>query len=963
MKKRVLSLLLVVALAVGALSMSVTAANESQEAYQVGYAKVDINPYWHKWVEWSSNTSNGVPAAQRGKIPYTFYDEYDMMPLPMDGYGNNATRLSRPKLMDDNGSGEGAGDNVYLSNNRYTEDFAAEMGVTYSDGVYGENDGDGLWATCVLVQEPQSGSPVLMISVDNLGVKAGLIPYIKDKILAQPEVAALGLTAERILINSNHTHGGVAVMTGYDSEDTSTTYTLANGAISAEKSYTFTAQQLYHYVRFYKNLLMNQLAAAAVAAAKDMEVAQTMEKGTIDASEATPYQLNGVRHNVQTYYGDGTKPEITYVRGSSFNNDMNESNLIDPHTGSTIFSDSKPVSESDDSLHILKFTFANKAPIAMVNFRAHSTANNKSTVNALHYNLSADWVSPLRYALEQEGYRFSLLYGASGNLDTGLSNGEGKVITSDEAQYNSSKRCYELPATPYGQQIAVAAKALLNSNAMTGVEMGQIRSWQETYSVGHRDDWSDLAYAAALSYLKAGAPTYGDKYEIADNTTVTYGGYSVTLGAGEGGSFVIASAAHANGIVKQRNNPDDLTLELNAIVLGNQVAFVTSSAEMSDRYSTQELRDDEILNNDGSSNYNENDWDKLINNSAWGTPFVLTVTNDYDGYIPNQLAYDYGKSYTGTDYKVAVGCYESHVSYAERGEGEQIVAAMNSLLRNAIEGVATVNGVYYDTISEATEASSAEYPVVLQTNVTESVTLDKDVYLDLNGFSMTAVDTNGHKLYVMDSQTDDYTVSDGIYGTVPAGNEDILAADGYMAVTEAGTTSFHKYDMTFTELVLNPERVGIAYKAQFQGDEKVKAQVAEFGVALRLGAAPNYNSIWMDTENKTHVAMDPEESWVTGTANTVKSVYVKEILVKGADNAARAEQRIYGVCYIKLNNGTMLLSGSVYKSLHDTMADMNNAFNKLSSDDQTALRNFYNDWKDVMQDWPDIGNIQTVDIS
>ena len=201
MKKRAISLLLVVALTVGALSMSVAAANESQEAYQVGYAKVDINPYWHEWVKWS-NAGNGVPTAMRGQIPYAdFYDEYDLMPLPMDGYGNNATRLSRPKLMDDNGSGVGASktnvtnssyyyktssgsysrasndsyytalytkstsrpytytkvsdyQDVHLSSNRYTETFAAEMGVTYSDGVYGENDGDGLWATCVLVQEP-----------------------------------------------------------------------------------------------------------------------------------------------------------------------------------------------------------------------------------------------------------------------------------------------------------------------------------------------------------------------------------------------------------------------------------------------------------------------------------------------------------------------------------------------------------------------------------------------------------------------------------------------------------------------------------------------------------------------------------------------------------------------------------------------------------------------------------------
>ena len=108
MKKKVLSLLLALSLAVGVLSVTANAAGESQ-AYQVGYAKVDINPYWHEWTEWSATTANAVPDEMRGVIPYEdFYDEYDIMPMPMAGYGGNEKRLSRPKLVDDNGSGVGA---------------------------------------------------------------------------------------------------------------------------------------------------------------------------------------------------------------------------------------------------------------------------------------------------------------------------------------------------------------------------------------------------------------------------------------------------------------------------------------------------------------------------------------------------------------------------------------------------------------------------------------------------------------------------------------------------------------------------------------------------------------------------------------------------------------------------------------------------------------------------------------
>ena len=762
-------------------------ADAQAQGYEVGYAKVDINPYWHAWMEWSKDRkdASGNPIPNAGTYPYQdFYEPYDMLPLPMSGYGTNESRLSRPKLMDDNGSGVGASkvnvtkaktsatatsattlsknsfysyvyannpnyQDVHLSSNRYTKAFAQEMGVTYEDGIYGENDGDGVWSTCVLVKDPQTDSYLMVIGVDVISLNATLDGYIRKAIMEQPEIKALGLTEDRILINANHTHGSVSTGTQYSSTNKTTTYTLARNTF--KDNLTFTEQELYWYLNFYKNYLCSQLAVAAVKAAKDLEPALTMEKGTIDAGLQTGHHMNGVRHNVQTYTPtNGSKPSITYVRGSSFNNYMRSSSSYDSHFAGNGFTASKPVSESDDKLHILKFTFENKAPIAMVNFRAHSTANNKEAAKALHYNISADWVSPLRLEMEKAGYRFTLLYGNSGNLGTGVASDTNSPIPYNQAYYSSSDGYWVLPATNYGRLIAQSALALLghkaeksNSilDALHPVPMGALQAQKTTYLVT-RQQFSPLSYAAALSFYNAGSPASGGRYTIKDGATVTNAGKSITLKAGEGGTFVIASKYHANAIVSRYGVLNKPALELNTIRLGKEVAFYTTPLEAADRYFTNTIeKTTDIVAQ--ASKYN--DWWNLNEPSSWGTPFDLSLTNGSGGYITNELAYDYGKDYKGTDYMVAIGCYESQNSNANRGEGEKIVAVLNDMLRGMESKTAycshcqaemtfrplSMADIQGDTLSAGHYflASNFDYQTQVQ------IKAGTQVCLDLNGFT------------------------------------------------------------------------------------------------------------------------------------------------------------------------------------------------------------------------------------
>ena len=899
MGKKVTIVILLAAMLLGAVAMSAGAATE--QPYQVGYAKVDINPYWHAWMAWSKAENNSaIPNA--GTYPYQdFYEPYDLLPLPMAGYGTNESRLSRPKLMDDNGSGVGASktnvtkaktsatatsqttlkkdsfysyvyannsnyQDVHLSSNRYTKAFAKEMGVTYADGIYGENDGDGVWSTCVLVKDPKTNQFLLMISVDVIGIETALNGYIREEILAQPEVKALGLKESQILVNANHTHGSVSLGTQYSSTNTSTTYTLARNTFNDNIS--FTEQQLYWYLNFYKNYICSQLAKATVQAIADLEPVLTMEKGAIDAGVQSGHHMNGVRHSVQTYTPtDGSKPSITYVRGSSFNNYMRSTSSYDSHQAGNGFTKSQPVSESNDRLNILQFTFANKKPIAMVNFRAHSTANNKEAAKALHYNISADWVSPLRHEMEQAGYRFSLLYGNSGNLGTNVASDSNSLTPYSQAYYSTADGYWVMPATIYGRTIAQVALALLGKVAekddailddMHAVPMGQMMLQKTTYLV-KRQAFSPLSYAAALSFYNAGSPAAGGRYTIKDGTTVSNSGKSITLKAGEGGTFVIASKYHANSIVARYGVANKPSVELNTIRLGSQVAFYTTPLEAADRYFTNTIeKTTDIVAN--ASKYN--DWWNLDQPDAWGTPFDLSLTNGAGGYITNELAYDYGKDYTGTDYMVAIGCYESQNSNADRGEGEKIVAILNNMLRNMESKTAycthcktlkTFLPLSADMITSDEILPEGHYFLASNFDYKKQVQIEKNtgVCLDLNGFTYNSENyTETSRAFTVSGTLNVMDLSQNQTGKLQAiGIKKSVSSSlkgGTVHVMKTGTMNLYSGTLTQNKRAdYGPSDGGVIY---------VEGNFNMYGGCVADGAATNGGNIYVSADGKLLIA-------------------------------------------------------------------------------------------------------------
>ena len=243
----------------------------------------------------------------------------------------------------------------------------------------------------------------------------------------------------------------------------------------------------------------------------------------------------------------------------------------------------------------------------------------------------------------------------------------------------------------------------------------------------------------------------------------------------------------------------------------------------------------------------------------------------------------------------------------------------------------------------------------LQENLDHLILTD-NLELDLNGYSISKVTTNGYRLTVKDSATNNFHTETGKYGTVPAGTA--TAASGYLAVTESGKTSFHKYEMALTDLIVNPTERGITYGSSFKGDQVVQAQIKEFGIAMRAYNAPNEMSIWSDPECKTHVALK-QADWHTGdNDDTIKSVYVSNIIDPNIDddvNQARAKVDIYGRAYIQLLDGTTLFSQAEKFSMQSAMEHVDAWWNEgvLSNAAKTKILAFYLDeeYHNIMKNW------------
>ena len=168
--------------------------------------------------------------------------------------------------------------------------------------------------------------------------------------------------------------------------------------------------------------------------------------------------------------------------------------------------------------------------------------------------------------------------------------------------------------------------------------------------------------------------------------------------------------------------------------------------------------------------------------------------------------------------------------------------------------VAAIGITEYDTLQKAVtefQKTSGNTYIKMLHSTTESINSTSDLYLDLNGCTVTGTITvtNDHTLYGMDSTTDNYdgTKAGKIVGTV-TGNVALVhetsakKVDGYDSLryvaikNEAGTEyTFHRFNISVTgyRFELAAPQCALFFIGKFQGDKAAKDYLTSLGFTLK----------------------------------------------------------------------------------------------------------------------------------
>lgn len=276
------------------------------------------------------------------------------------------------------------------------------------------------------------------------------------------------------------------------------------------------------------------------------------------------------------------------------------------------------------------------------------------------------------------------------------------------------------------------------------------------------------------------------------------------------------------------------------------------------------------------------------------------------------------------------------------------------------ENVAMIGTVGYSTLQAAVNAyTEGETPIQLLADIEETVSVSKNVYLDLNGFDVTGkVTVAAGTLYCMDSQTDDYTVEDAagygklknVSGSIAGVPESAACAeDGYLMITEDNAVSFHRVNLQIYAMTLRADKAGVYYKSHFAADEMVAQRVGSYGVALSVEAVPTRRNL--DEACRYSVFTDFQAG-----INNQNSTLLQNIMEEKDSQQANDENGktpVYGRAYILTDEGAYLFGAAVKRSLADQvkLAASNEYWKTLTEGKKDSLVAMYRKYAQVMRNW------------
>ncbi len=323
---------------------------------------------------------------------------------------------------------------------------------------------------------------------------------------------------------------------------------------------------------------------------------------------------------------------------------------------------------------------------------------------------------------------------------------------------------------------------------------------------------------------------------------------------------------------------------------------------------------------------------------------AITVrSNNTDFQAPYILHYQADQSYleTGTHWGwVCTGC-NGYACSQKVTEPAVTVCAGNQTLGS------------YTQLAWALKNCGNNAYLVLHEDMPVQLTLTRDLYIDLNGHTLTgSADTNSYAIYGMDSSTDRYTCDARGYFCLYDGNGEPVvpvthfktalpgSVKRYMAIREDAGYSFHRFYMGVTHMSLKPSALALGYKAVFAGDEMVRAAIGSFGIR-----------VWAEGSEENAIAVSKEaDQLVSGKALTLR--------IENIDPVQGGEVLLYAQPFITLGEETVYASNAC-GSLRSMLEAVNSKTADFLPSQLDALRKMIADYKLSEKGW-DINQLTAI---
>jgi len=271
----------------------------------------------------------------------------------------------------------------------------------------------------------------------------------------------------------------------------------------------------------------------------------------------------------------------------------------------TVESVADHASQADRVMQVMRVTREGKKDIILVNWQAHPTITGtaaRESGRLLRPFLSSDFIGTCRIYLEKElDCHFAYFQGACGNLNSRTFMTDREFVTSN--------------VHTYGQEVGKHVMEALEN--MEPVNTDSVKAKQMEF-VGPMDKSDDSRIEEARMIAKLWRET--NDIKLVREKAAPYG---------------IHSPYHANAIVARHDGPDTISIELNAIAIGD-IGFITAPYEMFD-VNGKFIKD----------------------NTPQKMTFVMECANEHMSYMASSQAFDYG-------------CYEADIRRYPKGTAEKL---------------------------------------------------------------------------------------------------------------------------------------------------------------------------------------------------------------------------------------------------------------------------------------------------